>query len=234
MLGELGPPNFGVRMTNAVTRSDGLAARLRAATREEHERTEQAPFIDALMGGRLDRSAYTALLAQSYLFYRVLEEAGETWRGDREIGSFVSDALVRGPALEADLAWLTGEDWRTGLEPLPATRRYIDRIREVGFSSRSAFVAHHYTRYLGDLSGGQIIRHKLRAIYGLTGDGVRFYTFDEIERPKRFKDAYRAMLDETQWDAGEQTALIAEANEAFRLNRGVFDDLAVAVGVRTA
>lgn len=219
-------------MTNAVTRSDGLAARLRAATREEHERTEQAPFIDALLDGRLDRDAYAALLGQSYLFYGVLEEAGEIWRGDQVIGSFVSDALVRGPALEADLAWLSGEGWQVGLAALPATRRYMDRIREVCFGSRSAFVAHHYTRYLGDLSGGQIIRHKLRSIYGLTGDGVRFYTFDEIERPKRFKDAYRALLDETRWGTGEQTALIAEANEAFRLNRGVFTDLADAVGVR--
>ena len=92
-------------------------------------------------------------------------------------------------------------------------------------------MAHHYTRYLGDLSGGQIIRHKLRQVYGLTDDGVRFYTFDEIAKPKRFKDGYRALLDGAGWDAGEQTALIAEANEAFRLNRAVFDDLASAVGV---
>jgi heme oxygenase len=209
----------------------GLAARLREATREEHERTEQAPFVDALLAGRLPRSAFVELLGQSYLFYRELEEAGASWAADRVVGSFVSGALVRGPSLEADLAWLCGPSWHASLTPLPATKRYIDRIREVCFTTRSAFVAHHYTRYLGDLSGGQIIRHKLRGIYDLHDDGLRFYTFDEITKPKRFKDAYRAQLDGTSWDAGEQTTLIAEANEAFRLNRAVFEDLAEVVGV---
>ncbi|HEX6358236.1 biliverdin-producing heme oxygenase [Actinophytocola sp.] len=208
-----------------------LSARLRDATREEHERTESALFVVALMAGELDRGAYAALLGQSYLFYSVLEEAGERWRGDAVVGPFVSDALLRREALEADLAWLLGDGWRNEVAPLPATSRYIDRLRQVCFSSRSGFVAHHYTRYLGDLSGGQIVRSKLRTIYGLTGDGVRFYIFDRIAKPKVFKDSYRALIDTTSWAVGEQSNLLAEANEAFRLNRGVFDDLGKALGV---
>jgi heme oxygenase len=211
-----------------------LSARLRDATKDEHERTESAPFVTALMSGELDRSAYTALLAQTYLFYSVLEDAGERWRGDTVVGPFVSDALLRRGALEADLRWLVGPGWRDEVAPLPATSRYTDRLREVCFSSRSGFVAHHYTRYLGDLSGGQIIRGKLRAIYGLTGDGVRFYKFDGIAKPKVFKDAYRGLIDDTPWASGERTNLLAEANEAFRLNRGVFDDLGKALGVGLA
>ncbi|MDQ3790331.1 MAG: biliverdin-producing heme oxygenase [Actinomycetota bacterium] len=208
-----------------------LSARLRDATRDEHERTESSPFVTALMDGELDRSAYAALLGQSYLFYTVLEEAGDRWRGDAVVGPFVSDALVRRDALAADLAFLSGPDWQANLAPLPATQRYIDRLRQVCFSSRTAFVAHHYTRYLGDLSGGQIIRSKLRTIYGLTTDGVRFYIFDDIAKPKVFKDDYRALIDAAPWDTGESANLVAEANEAFRLNRGVFDDLGKALGV---
>jgi heme oxygenase (biliverdin-producing, ferredoxin) len=208
-----------------------LSVRLRDATREEHERTESSPFVVALMAGELDLAAYTALLGQSYHFYTALEEAGERWRGDAVVGPFVSDPLLRRGALEADLAWLVGAGWRDEIAPLPATTRYVDRLREVCFSSRSAFVAHHYTRYLGDLSGGQIIRSKLRSIYGLTGDGVRFYVFDGIAKPKVFKDDYRALIDAAPWAAGERTNLLAEANEAFRLNRAVFDDLGKALGV---
>jgi heme oxygenase (biliverdin-producing, ferredoxin) len=206
-----------------------LSTRLREATKDEHERTESAPFVTALMAGELDRGAYSALLGQTYLFYSVLEDAGDRWRGDAVVGPFVSDALLRRPALEADLAWLVGPGWRDEVAPLPATRRYTDRLREVCFSSRSGFVAHHYTRYLGDLSGGQIIRSKLRTIYGLTGDGVRFYRFEGIAKPKVFKDSYRALIDAAEWAAGERTNLLAEANEAFRLNRGVFDDLGKAL-----
>jgi heme oxygenase (biliverdin-producing, ferredoxin) len=208
-----------------------LSTRLREATKDEHERTESAPFVTALMSGELDRDAYTALLGQTYLFYAVLEDAGERWRDDVVVGPFVSDALLRRGALETDLAWLIGPGWRDEVAPLPATSRYMDRLREVCFSSRSGFVAHHYTRYLGDLSGGQIIRSKLRSIYGLTGDGVRFYTFDGIAKPKVFKDSYRELIDATPWASGERTNLLAEANEAFRLNRGVFDDLGKALDV---
>ncbi|RZS44603.1 heme oxygenase [Herbihabitans rhizosphaerae] len=212
-------------MTTADLATDRFSVVLREATREEHERTESSRFVAELLDGKLDRRAYVALLEQSYLFYSVLEEAGDRWRGDEIVGPFVSDALLRRGALEADLSWLSGSRWRDGLVTLPATQRYIDRLREVCFTSRGAFVAHHYTRYLGDLSGGQIIRSKLRSIYGLTRDGVRFYLFDEIPKPKVFKDGYRELLDSTPWAAGERTTLLGEANEAFRLNRGVFDDL---------
>jgi heme oxygenase len=45
-----------------------------------------------------------------------------------------------------------------------------------------------------------------------------------------FKDDYRRLIDEAPWDAGAQTTLLAEANEAFRLNRGVFEDLGAVFG----
>jgi heme oxygenase (biliverdin-producing, ferredoxin) len=213
-------------MTNLVTRGGvSLSARLKSATREEHERTESSPFVVALMDGRLDLRAYAALLGQSYLFYVVLEQAGDAWRDDPVVGRFVSDALVRAGALEADLVTLSGSDWRDAVTPLPATQSYVDRLREVCFDSPTAFVAHHYTRYLGDLSGGQIIRRKLRSIYGLTEDGVRFYVFEGVPKPKPFKDEYRRLLDDAPWNSGEQANLLAEANEAFRLNRAVFTDL---------
>lgn len=218
-------------MTMTDLEVGSLSVRLRDATKDEHERTESAPFVVALMAGELDRRAYAALVGQTYLFYSVLEEAGERWRGDAVVGPFVSDALLRRGALETDLAALIGPDWRDEVAPLPATSRYVDRLREVCFSSRSGFVAHHYTRYLGDLSGGQIIRSKLRSLYGLTGDGVRFYVFDQIAKPKVFKDSYRALIDAAPWAGGDATNLLAEANEAFRLNRGVFDDLGKATGV---
>lgn len=144
-------------MTNVVTRPESLSARLRSATRVEHERTESSAFVVALMDGRLDRGAYAALLGQSWLFYSVLEEAGESWRHDAVVGPFVSDALVRRDALEADLAWLNGPGWRDEVRALPATGRYVDRLREVCFTSRGAFVAHHYTRYLGDLSERSVL-----------------------------------------------------------------------------
>ncbi|GAA3887507.1 biliverdin-producing heme oxygenase [Saccharothrix violaceirubra] len=202
---------------------EGFAARLRSGTRDEHERAERSVFVEALLGGRLGREAYAGLLGQTYLFYDVLENAGETWRDDPVVGAFVIDGLLRRDALARDLAYLLGADWR--VEPLPATRAYMDRLHEVCFTSRGAFVAHHYTRYLGDLSGGQVIHRRMRDIYGFEDDGVRFYVFDQVAKPKPFRDHYRALLDAAPWREGERDELVEEANVAFRLNRAVFEDL---------
>lgn len=220
-----------MRALTTLDTRPGLAERLRTATRVEHELAEQSAFVGALLDGRLDRERYAQLLGQSWLFYRVLEEAAESWRTDPVAGPFVFDALHRGAALETDLRWLHGAGWRDRVTPLPATQRYTDRLRAVCFTSTPTFVAHHYTRYLGDLSGGQIIRRRLASVYGLREDGVRFYVFDGIPKPKRFKDSYRALLDAAPWSEAEQDLLVAEANEAFRLNRAVFDDLADSAGL---
>ncbi|RLK58227.1 heme oxygenase (biliverdin-producing) [Actinokineospora cianjurensis] len=205
---------------------EGFAARLRAGTRDEHERAERSVFVEALLGGGLGREAYAGLLAQSYLFYDVLERAGESWRGDPVIGGFVIDGLLRRDVLALDLGFLLGPGWRDALEPLAATQSYVDRLVEVGSTDRGAFVAHHYTRYLGDLSGGQVIRRRMQEVYGLADDGVRFYVFDRVAKPKPFRDHYRALLDGAPWGDGERESLVAEANRAFQLNRAVFDDLA--------
>ncbi|MEU5695896.1 biliverdin-producing heme oxygenase [Actinosynnema sp. NPDC020468] len=204
---------------------EGFAARLRLGTRAEHERAERSVFVEALLEGRLGRDAYAGLLGQSHLFYDVLENAGESWRGDPVVGGFVDDGLLRRDALAADLAYLLGAGWREQVEALPATRAYVDRLAEVCFTSRAAFVAHHYTRYLGDLSGGQIIRRRMREVYGFEDDGVRFYVFDAVAKPKPFRDHYRALLDGAPWTEDDRDLLVEEANLAFRLNRAVFTDL---------
>jgi heme oxygenase (biliverdin-producing, ferredoxin) len=219
---------------SAPTSGERFSASLRRATRREHERAESAPFVTALLSGSLGLDAYAALLAQSLPIYTALERAGEHWTGHPVAGPFVRAELLRRAALEADLAWLLGPDWRRAVVPLPATERYVERIRAVCSARPSAFVAHHYTRYLGDLSGGQIVRARLRAVYGLVEDGVRFYRFSGIEKPGRFRDEYRARLDATPWTAADRSALITEANLAFVLNREVFEDLGRAVGLDPA
>lgn len=205
--------------------------RLRIATRAEHRRAESAPFLAELLSGRLARTAYASLIGQNCQIYSALERASETWRDDPVVGAFVSDALMRVPALEADLRYLLGDSWRTALSPLPATKRYINRIDEVCFSSGASFIAHHYTRYLGDLSGGQVLAKRLRAIYGLTEDGVRGYGFADIECPGLFKAEYRRRVDVCAWNKDERANILAEANLAFALSRGVFNDLGRTIGV---
>ncbi|GAA2796810.1 biliverdin-producing heme oxygenase [Saccharopolyspora taberi] len=203
-----------------------FSAALRTTTWADHEQAESAGYMRAMLAGELPVTAYTDLVAQHYFAYRVLEEAAAAMREDPVAGRFVFDELTRLPALERDLEHLAGADWRERIRPNRATERYCERMREVCFDWPGGFVAHSYTRYLGDLSGGQAIRVAVERTYGFTGgDGVRFYLFPGIPKHREFKDGYRRRLDETGWSAVEQAQVIDEVRVAYRLNTEVLVEL---------
>ena len=212
-------------MVNAADTEVGLAARVRAMTREDHEAAETTSFVTDLMSGRLDVAAYARLASQHYFIYETLEQAGDALAGDPVAGEFVAFDLRRLPALADDLRQLRGPDWRAGLAPLPATAAYVLRLREVAFADPPAFVAHHYTRYLGDLSGGQLVRKALQREYGVTDEATRFYDFPGVPIGA-VKRRYRELLDAAPWSAAEQTNFIDEVRRAFTLNKAVFQELA--------
>ena len=84
-----------------------------------------------------------------------------------------------------------------------------------------AFTAHHYTRYLGDLSGGQVIGRLLGRTYDLPAGsaGLAFYAFGAVPKPKRYKDAYRARLDALPLDAAGRAEVVDEVCRAFEHNQ---------------
>lgn len=201
-----------------------LSVLLREGTRAEHREAETESFVERLLAGELDVSAYADLAAQQLEIYTALEEASESHRGDRRGDALVFDELARVPSIERDLAHLYGAGWRTQIDVLPSTRSYAARIRSV-CGRLPEYAAHAYTRYLGDLSGGQVIRRMLERHYGLSGDGLAFYTFPAIPKAKPFKDVYRERLDGLELDAAEVEAAVGEAREAFRWNRAMFTEL---------
>ncbi|MGI5151587.1 heme oxygenase (biliverdin-producing) [Plantactinospora sp. CA-294935] len=202
----------------------GLAMKLRELTRADHAAAQSTGYFDALLAGRLDPAGYAALAEQLYFVYEALEEAAERMRDDPLAGPFVSDELHRLPSLAADLAHLLGPDWKDRISPNGTTTEYRERLREVAFTWPAGFVAHHYTRYLGDLSGGQIMRRVLRRAYGLGEAGTSFYAFPDLE-PRAFKQHYRQLLDEAPWDAVEQNRFLDEVSRAYRLNTAMVDEL---------
>ena len=106
----------------------------------------------------------------------------------------------------------------------PATEAYCARLTEVAFDRSAAFVAHHYTRYLGDLSGGQYLGPAIARAYGLAGEGHQFFIFTGVE-PVAFRARYRELLDRAAWTAGEQDEFLAEVALAYRLNIAVLAEL---------
>ncbi|MGW9450993.1 biliverdin-producing heme oxygenase [Streptomyces sp. NPDC055632] len=200
---------------------------IRTASHEQHTEAETSSFMGDLLGGRLGVDAYARYTEQLWFVYRALEEGAEALREDPVAGPFIQPELFRTAALEQDLAHLRGPDWRDGLSPLPATEAYAERVAECARDWPAGYVAHHYTRYLGDLSGGQIIRDKAERTWGFArkGDGVRFYVFEEISNPAAFKRAYRELLDGVNADDLEKQRIIDECKRAFDFNGAVFHQL---------
>jgi heme oxygenase (biliverdin-producing, ferredoxin) len=206
-----------------------FSVRIRIASRELHAEAHDSTFVSDLLDGRLDLCAYARYTAQLWHVYRALETMPP--KADPLVGPFVRTELMRQQALERDLAFLLGPDWILSTTPLPTTIAYVGRIKEVARTWQGGYLAHHYTRYLGDLSGGQVVRAMAEKTWGLAhkGDGVRFYVFDGIGNPAAFKREYRALLDALPVDEVEQRRIIDECKRAFRCNIAMLDELAEAL-----
>ena len=216
-----------VRMYEEAREALRFSTRLRSGTRPDHGDNEAAPYMTALVEGQLSREEYALMVEQLFFVYEDLEQAADHLRGDKVASAFDLAGFRRLDALHADLEFYYGPGWREQVQADEATRRYCDRLREVCFDWPGGFVAHHYTRYLGDLSGGQVIAKRLKGAYGLTdGEGLRFYQFEG--RPKVLKDQYRTLLDTAPWDEVERERIIAEVKTAYRLNA----ELITALGQR--
>ncbi|WP_371628968.1 biliverdin-producing heme oxygenase [Streptomyces sp. NBC_00341] len=212
---------------DATVTATPFSTLIRTASHEQHVEAETSTFMSDLLGGRLGVDAYTRYTEQLWFVYRAMEDDAGALREDAVAGPFIQPELMRTAELERDLAHLRGADWREGLEPLPATAAYAERVAECARSWPAGYIAHHYTRYLGDLSGGQIIRDKAERTWGFErkGDGVRFYVFEGISNPASFKRGYRELLDAVDADDLEKQRIVDECKRAFALNTAVFREL---------
>jgi len=213
------------------TPQSAFSARLRQATQAEHSRAESAEFITTLMHGTRSARDYALLLSQYRFIYAALEEEARRLRGRPDLAELLDPALDRLPSIEADLSGLLPA---VGLADapgeLPATRAYAGRIRAAAAEHPARLVAHHYLRYLGDLSGGLAIGKLVSRHYGIAAEHLTMWSFDGIGKPKAYKDRYRAKLDGYALDAGaadgaRADALVEEAMAGFALNRALFADL---------
>ena len=184
-----------------------------------------------LMKGEGTREDYIALVAQHWFIYDALEARGRAhapatpWHP--------SSSATSSPACPPSRPTSSSSSAPTGASRSRRCRRpqrYVDRIHQVGATWPGGFVAHHYTRYLGDLSGGLFIGRLMARRFGFETNGIGFYLFDDIADPKAFKDVYREQLDAAPWDAAEQERVIDEVLLAYRFNTELFEDLAARQG----
>nr|YP_009293614.1 heme oxygenase [Rhodymenia pseudopalmata]AOM64296.1 heme oxygenase [Rhodymenia pseudopalmata] len=206
--------------------STNLAQKLREGTTKSHSMAENVSFVKSFLGGVVDRSSYRKLVANLFFVYTAIEEEIERNKSHSAIKPIYFPELNRKSSLSQDLRYYYGDNWRKEVEPSLATKAYVDRIHNIGANQPELLIAHAYTRYMGDLSGGQILKKIAQNAMQLSdAQGTAFYNFDQIQDDVAFKNIYRNALDNVPVNNEQISQIITEANISFNLNMKMFQEL---------
>lgn len=206
--------------------SSNLATKLREGTKKSHSMAENTGFIACFLKGTVEKNSYRTLVSNLYFVYSAMEEEMERQKDHPIIAQIYFPELNRKAALEQDLHYYYGANWREQVAPSAAAQDYIDRIRAVSNTAPELLVAHSYTRYLGDLSGGQILKGIAQRGMNLNeGEGTNFYEFKTISDEKAFKNKYRQAMNDLPVDEATADRIVDEANDAFGQNMRMFKEL---------
>lgn len=207
------------------THESSFSTRLREVTQQDHTEAETSEFITTLMGGERSARDYALLIAQYAHIYETLEQEVQKLRADAELAEIFDPLLDRSTRIAADLAvLLPAQGIDSPPAALPATKVYIAAIRNAA-AEPARLVAHHYLRYLGDLSGGLAIGKLVARHYAIPPEALNMWDFGQIQKPKVYKDQYRAKLDAYGANSESAEALLDEAKRGFQWNKAIFEDL---------
>ncbi|KAF9783502.1 hypothetical protein BJ322DRAFT_1157114 [Thelephora terrestris] len=226
---------------------------LRAGTIKMHDEISKSETATYLTKGELDREDYIWYLMMLWHIYKALEAGLAANAYDSVLSPTYNPALLaRGSALSSDISFLLGvpdddRSWKSHqanqallLSPPPAFRAYISRLTRIIKEDPRRLLAHSYIRYMGDLSGGQIMKGNIRKAYGLTNDqGTRFYNFGvmgsegqsdpalaNMGEVKRIKEWFKNGIDAGVGNDIElKGALLDETTRAYLLHKDLFDEI---------
>jgi heme oxygenase len=203
-----------------------LSVRLREGTKESHRLAERSPFIQKFFKGELTVAEYRTFLLQLLFIYQGLEDCHLVHIENEKLSMVFFPELFRSKVIQQDLHYYYGNSGWKKLKPNKATKKYLDHITSLSVGWVEGLIPHLYTRYLGDLSGGQALKRILTKTFNLTSaEGVAFYDFPKIENHNQFKENYRSLLDSMAFDEVMVSKIVDEATLAFQLNRDIFDSL---------
>jgi heme oxygenase len=201
--------------------SVGVIDALYVRTRTLHAEAEKSGIIADILRGLATREGYVLLLRNLYPAYRELERGIERHSDAAGMKILADYKLDRAGAIASDLMALNGEDWAETIALLPEGEAYARRVTQAAEGDGTRLIAHAYTRYMGDLSGGQIVQRLLERSYGLGPSELSHYAFAGFSDLVALKADYRGALDQAAAVANDRQAVIEEAAIAFTLNIGL-------------
>ncbi|XP_037016432.2 heme oxygenase 1 [Artibeus jamaicensis] len=208
--------------------SQDLSEALKEATKEVHTQAENVEFMSNFQKGQVTQEGFKLVMASLYHVYKALEEEIERNKENPVYAPlYFPEELHRRAALELDMAFWYGPHWQEAVPYTQATKRYVRRLQEVGRREPELLVAHTYTRYLGDLSGGQVLKKIAQKALDLpsSGEGLAFFTFPNIVSATKFKQLYRSRMNSLEMTPEVRQRVIEEAKTSFLLNIQLFEEL---------
>lgn len=205
--------------------SVNLATQLREGTKKSHTMAENVGFIKCFLKGVVEKKSYRKLVTNLYFVYSTMEEEMEKLKDHPILSQIYYPELNRKQNLEKDLQFFYGANWQEEIQITQSGQAYVDRIREIAQNEPELLVGHSYTRYLGDLSGGQVLKGIAQNAMNLYNEGTAFFDFDQIPDAKAFKDKYRHAMDTLPIDQATADRIVTEANDAFGMNMKMFNEL---------
>lgn len=130
---------------------------MRERTRALHRQAERSGIIAAILRGQANHRGYALLLRNLLPIYRALEAGLEHHRRTPGIGPLAQPAVFRARAIACDLdhLYLTAG---ARVPVLPSAERYRLAVADAARGQGARLIAHAYVRYLGDRSGGRVMR----------------------------------------------------------------------------
>ena len=170
---------------------------LKELTYEHQRNAERQKFVKTLMGGNIPPKVYAEFLYNQYVAYNILEVCAMA----EGVLNDLPD-VRRAPKILEDFQELWGKDAEPP-KPKPSIQKYVDHIMSIK-EDPEKLMAHIYTRHMGDLSGGQMIKKRI------PGEG-RLYMFED---PDNLKTAIRSKLNDNM--AEEAKVCFTFATELFK------------------
>ncbi len=203
-----------------------LSVQLKQGTRRAHRIVEKVQFVRAFLKGLLHRASYLQYLRDLLLVYETLEQQLSVHARLCTLEPLFLPKLFRAESLRADLGFLQGKDWEQTLFPSASAKMFAQHLRGIARTEPYLLAAHAYTRYLGDLAGGQILKPMAKLALGLPGpEGLSFYEFPLVGDLAAMRTSYRQKLDGLPLSEREQQRMVQEACLSFEWNQIILSSL---------
>lgn len=196
---------------------------MKEETFEAHELSKDSGFATTLMSGQWSYKAFVEWQRALYPIYVALEDIMKSNRKDPSLHIFDHRKLDRNQKIFNDLAYY-GVNPVLDPSPLPSVKDYVAKVEDAG-SRPQRIMAYHYTRYMGDMIGGQVIARTLKEKYDMPDEALTCYDFSDIGDLYHYRKTYKTLLDLVPWTEEERRAFIEETKVAYEINAVLFQEL---------